>query len=265
MERRYPRAVEVVVFRSLVIGIVAVMQLAAFEARTASAEPLKSGIDRANFDTSVKPGDNFYEYVNGEWIKQNPIPPEYSRWGAFPKLADDNRVALHEILEGLTKDSDSLSDEERKLRDFYRAAMDESAIEKLGATPLEAPLKKIDDVSDAKSLIVEVGRLHTDRDWCDCLAFRFPRMKSKASAMRLIWIRGASVCRTAITMLGNQPIQSEYLRNITSTSPKHWSCWATNRRRLPRGRTPCCGSRQNWPRSRARRCNFAIAKRNTTK
>ena len=59
------------------------------------------------------------------------------------------------------KSSDSLSDEERKLRDFYRAAMDESAIEKLGATPLQGPLKKIDNVSDAKSLIVEVGRLHT--------------------------------------------------------------------------------------------------------
>ena len=87
MERRYPRAFDVVAFRSLVIGIVALVQFAAFEARTASAEPLKSGIDRANFDTSVKPGDNFYEYVNGEWIKQNPIPPEYSRWGAFPKLA----------------------------------------------------------------------------------------------------------------------------------------------------------------------------------
>jgi putative endopeptidase len=161
MERRYPRAFDVVAFRLLVIGIFAVMQLAAFEARTASAEPLKSGIDRANFDTSVKPGDNFYEYVNGEWIKQNPIPPEYSRWGAFPKLADDNRVALHEILEGLTKNSGSLSDEERKLRDFYRTAMDESAIDKLGAAPLEAPLKKIDDVNDDKSLIVEVGRLHT--------------------------------------------------------------------------------------------------------
>src|SRR5262245_50875591 len=46
----------------------------------------ESGIDRAGFDTSVKPGDNFFQYVNGNWIKENPIPAEYSRWGAFPKL-----------------------------------------------------------------------------------------------------------------------------------------------------------------------------------
>ncbi len=127
-----------------------------------AAEPaLKSGIDRANFDDSIKPGDNFYEYVNGNWIKQNPIPPEYSRWGAFPKLRDDNLIALHEILDGLVKDSSSLNDEERKLRDFYTAAMDEKAIEKLAATPLQGPLKKIENVTDGKSLIAEVGRLRT--------------------------------------------------------------------------------------------------------
>ena len=48
---------------------------------------LKSGIDRSTFDTAVKPGDDFFQYVNGEWIKRNPIPPEYSRWGAFPQVA----------------------------------------------------------------------------------------------------------------------------------------------------------------------------------
>src|SRR5690349_11494449 len=101
-----------------------------------AAEPgLQSGIDRATFDASVKPGDDFYQYVNGEWIKQNPIPPEYSRWGAFQKLRDDNLLALREILDGLTHRKD-LSDESRKLRDFYTTAMDEAAIQKQGAEPL---------------------------------------------------------------------------------------------------------------------------------
>ena len=68
---------------------------------------LKSGIDRSAFDLSVKPGDDFFQYVNGNWIKHNPIPPEYSRWGAFPKLRDDNLVALHEILDDLPKQTDS--------------------------------------------------------------------------------------------------------------------------------------------------------------
>jgi putative endopeptidase len=121
---------------------------------------LKSGIDRSNFDTSVKPGDGFYNYVNGKWIERNPIPPEYSRWGAFPKLRDDNLLALREILEDLDKQSTPLDAERRKLRDFYKAAMDEANIEKLGATPLKEPLAKIAVVDDStKSLATEAGRL----------------------------------------------------------------------------------------------------------
>src|SRR5689334_13572669 len=79
----------------------------------------KSGIDRHNFDMSIRPGDDFYEYVNGTWIKENPIPPEYGRWGAFPKLRDDNLITLHQILESLASDGQPRNEEERKLRDFY--------------------------------------------------------------------------------------------------------------------------------------------------
>src|SRR3954465_12062559 len=119
----------------------------------------KSGIDRHNFDPSVSPGDDFYEYVNGTWIKENPIPPEYGRWGAFPKLRDDNLTTLREILEGLGKDARPRNDEERKLRDFYRTAMDEQAVEKAGALPLRPWLKRIDEINNRDGLTTEVGRL----------------------------------------------------------------------------------------------------------
>src|SRR3954462_7761685 len=85
----------------------------------AAETALNSGIDRSTFDPSVKPGDDFFQYVNGNWIKRNPIPPEYSRWGAFPKLRDDNLLALREILDDLAKHTKALTDEQRKLRDFY--------------------------------------------------------------------------------------------------------------------------------------------------
>ncbi|HEY4787634.1 MAG TPA: M13 family peptidase, partial [Bacteroidales bacterium] len=48
------------------------------------------GIDPANLDTNVKPGDNFYQYANGGWLKNNPMPSEYSRYGSFDKLQEDN-------------------------------------------------------------------------------------------------------------------------------------------------------------------------------
>ena len=128
----------------------------------APAEELKSGIDRSAFDLSVKPGDDFYTHVNGEWIKQNPIPPEYSRWGAFQKLRDDNLIALHKILEDLLKETKPLDAEQTKLRDFYRAAMDEDAIEKAGISPLQPALDRIAKIKSTKDLIAEVGRLRVD-------------------------------------------------------------------------------------------------------
>jgi putative endopeptidase len=124
-----------------------------------AAESLKSGVDRAGFDTAVKPGENFFQHVNGTWIKENPIPAEYSRWGSFPKLRDDNLIALREILEGLVKIPESLDENRRKLRDFYNVAMDEKKIQELGASPLTESLKQIESVDSIPKLIVEAARL----------------------------------------------------------------------------------------------------------
>lgn len=127
----------------------------------AGDEALKSGIDRANFDTSVKPGDNFFEYVNGGWIKRNPIPAQYSRWGAFPKLRDDNQQALRQIVEDLAKRSDLPDGNERKLRDFYLAAMNEAKIEADGARPLATELAGIERMANRDELASLLGHLHS--------------------------------------------------------------------------------------------------------
>ena len=126
-----------------------------------------SGIDRSAFDTSVKPGENFFRYVNGEWIKHNPIPPEYGRWGSFPKLRDDNLLALREILEDLAKDDPAkngkkLDDNRRKLRDFYRTAMDEAQLDKLGVSPLADELARIAKIENREDLIAEIARQRAD-------------------------------------------------------------------------------------------------------
>jgi putative endopeptidase len=126
----------------------------------AASPALKSGIDRTNFDASVKPGENFYQYVNGTWIERNPMPAEYSRWGTFSQLHDDNLVALRKIVEDLAKQSGSLQGNPRKIRDFYATAMDETKLEKAGVTPLKEEFDRIKNVADRDSLIEEIGHLH---------------------------------------------------------------------------------------------------------
>jgi len=128
-------------------------------ARAAERE-LKSGIDRSTFEKSVKPGENFFLYVNGTWVKNNPIPPEYSRWGAFPKLQDDNLKALREILDGLEKETGTLDADSQKLRDFYKTAMDEAQLEAAGAKPLAGALEAIAKINDRNQLITELAKHH---------------------------------------------------------------------------------------------------------
>jgi putative endopeptidase len=125
----------------------------------ARSPSLKSGIDRANFDPMVKPGDNFYRYVNGAWIERNPVPPEYSRWGSFSQLHDDNLVALREIVEELTKQTGTLEGNRQKIRDFYATAMDEAKLDKLGTAPLRDEFDRIAKIDDRDGLITEIGHL----------------------------------------------------------------------------------------------------------
>jgi len=134
-----------------------------FLARLSAAEPqLASGVDRMGFDTSVKPGDDFFSYVNGTWIKHNPIPAEYSRWGAFPKLRDDNLLALREILEDLGTGGKTADGNRQKLADFYRTAMDEVRLEKQGVSPLADDLARIAKISSTDELIAEIARLRAE-------------------------------------------------------------------------------------------------------
>lgn len=143
-------------FRLLVLAAVLTSSLITF---ATSAEPLKSGIDRKTFDTSVKPGDDFFQYVNGTWIIHNPIPPEYGRWGAFFQLRDNTTLALQEILEGLSDGKTKLTPESRKLRDFYQTAMDEEKIEEQGVKPLADELRRIGEVESTEKLVDALAHL----------------------------------------------------------------------------------------------------------
>ena len=113
-------------------------------------------IDPANMDLSVKPGDNFYLYANGAWIKKTPIPASKTRWGSFDALAEESSQALKGLLEEAAKDPKGNPDVEKKqgtgdlmkrVGDYYASAMDSAAIEKLGYKPIKPYLDAITALS----------------------------------------------------------------------------------------------------------------------
>src|SRR5947207_7109427 len=100
-------------------------------------------LDPSNRDLSGKPQDDFFMYANGGWIKRTEIPPEYSRWGSFNELIENNNNALHAIAEKAAKAKSKEADA-KKVGDYYASGMDEKTIEAMRTKPLQDELAKID-------------------------------------------------------------------------------------------------------------------------
>ncbi|MFT4093180.1 MAG: M13 family metallopeptidase [Niabella sp.] len=122
----------------------------------------KRFIDRANMDTTVRPGDDFYTYASGTWVKNNPVPAKETRWGSFNVLRDFNINAVKSILEKAAVDKTApAGSATRSVGDFYAAGMDSAAIEKLGYTPLKPDLARIAAIKDLAGVLKEINYLRS--------------------------------------------------------------------------------------------------------
>jgi putative endopeptidase len=114
-----------------------------------------------NIDKSVKPGDDFFMYANGAWLKKNPIPGAYSSWGIGNVVEEDLRDKLKKINEDALKATAAKGSNTQKIGDFYFSGLDTVNIEKQGLTPLKDELARVDKITDVKSLVAEFAHLET--------------------------------------------------------------------------------------------------------
>ena len=126
------------------IKIFGLMALTAMSLNASAQQPLRSGINLGDLDTSVRPADDFYEYACGGWMKQNPLPAAYSRYGSFDCLAEDNNKRINGILSELLTNSYAVGTTEQKLSDLYKLAMDSVRREQEGIAPVMPLLKKLE-------------------------------------------------------------------------------------------------------------------------
>ncbi|KAK3238265.1 hypothetical protein CYMTET_51709 [Cymbomonas tetramitiformis] len=130
--------------------------------KSATEWEMRKGIFPENMELQADPGANFYEYANGGWIKNNPIPPEYSAWGAFHQLADQNLTITKSIVEEAAVASDD--DIAKIVGDLWTCGMDTEAINAAGCTPIADLLSSINELltthSDPSQVTRVVATLH---------------------------------------------------------------------------------------------------------
>lgn len=125
------------------VAALAVAALAADAQATAAAQGAVHGVNKADMDMSVRPGDDFYQYAGGGWLKANPMKPEYSSYGVFNDLAETNRKQIRELFENLSKEKHAFGSVGQKVADLYNMAMDSVRLNKEGAAPLQKDLDKV--------------------------------------------------------------------------------------------------------------------------
>ena len=125
------------------VAALAVAALAADAQAPAAAQGAVHGVNKADMDMSVRPGDDFYQYAGGGWLKANPMKPEYSSYGVFNDLAETNRKQIRELFENLSKEKHAFGSVGQKVADLYNMAMDSVRLNKEGDAPLQKDLDKV--------------------------------------------------------------------------------------------------------------------------
>ncbi len=148
-------------YQKLSLGLIILSIFAFANIQCSSNENKGHGFDLDGMDKTANPAQDFYQYAVGNWVKNNPIPDEYSYWGSFSILAENNYKVLKEILEKSVKNTSAKKGSNvQKIGDFYSTGMDSAKIENLGLKPIEKQLKSISSIKSKNDLIKSIAWGH---------------------------------------------------------------------------------------------------------
>ncbi len=149
--------------KKLIISVLCVMLV--FLGFAQGVTKSKSGINYQNLDTTVNPGDNFFQYATGNWIKYNPQPAIYPMWGSFVKLDDDNTKAVAGLIQDVANKKNKPGSVEQKIGNLYQLAMDSVRRNAEGAEPLMREVRKIQAIQTRDELIRYMANEHDNLLW----------------------------------------------------------------------------------------------------
>lgn len=145
-----------VILAFVLMTIVACTSKPAEQSAVAFKDPLIE-----NMDSTVSPADDFFMYACGGWIKKNPIPGNEKSWGIWSMVQEETYNRMRKVSESAAEAASPSGSNQQKIGDFYFAGMDTVTIDKLGLTPLSDELKRIEDMTDMRSLSQVIALFHT--------------------------------------------------------------------------------------------------------
>ncbi|MBK5257875.1 MAG: M13 family metallopeptidase [Vicinamibacteria bacterium] len=156
----------------------------------ATTQPYTPSLDLPSMDRTADACGDFYQYVCGGWMKNNPIPSDQARWSVYGKLNDENYQFLHGLLEEASHPSASRTASEVKIGDFYGGCMDTTTIDRAGSAPLQPELEVIRSLTSTSALAAYLGRTHLTMAGGG-LAFGFGANQDFADSTKVIAFAGA--------------------------------------------------------------------------
>lgn len=142
--------------------ILALPVLAAVSCRQANeAVP---AIDPTDFDTTVSPGEDFYTYVNGGWMRKNPLKAEYARFGSFDVVNENNQIRLNDLFSSMTTMKTVPGSVEQKISDLYKQGLDSTRLNAEGGAPIRKYIEQIYSAQDKSDIISLIAQMHKSED-----------------------------------------------------------------------------------------------------
>ena len=153
------------VVSALVLSVGACSRSKPAAEQPAPVQPPTVGIVPASMDTSVTPGDDFYSYANGTWVKNTPIPEDRASIGGFYIADKERERQTRELLDAMLKSNPPVGSNDAKITAYYKAYLDTGAIDRAGLAPAKADLDAIAAIADKQQLSAAIGRtLRADTD-----------------------------------------------------------------------------------------------------
>ena len=141
--------------KTMMLSFMAALTLAACSERQAGENPLP----QSNFDLSVAPGTDFYQYACGGWMANNPLKPEYSRYGSFDRLAELCEEQMHDLVTELVSENQQPGSVAAKVKELYTLGLDSARLNAEGMAPVKTDLDEINNLS-WREVPAAIGRLH---------------------------------------------------------------------------------------------------------